>query len=81
MVLPSQPAGGRLASTLAFMPQLRSLLRRRPLVALVLLILLLVVGYAVQALDGDRGAPRPAPSSTAVSSPAPVSSGSGAPAR
>lgn len=45
-------------SRLGVVPSLRSSLRRRPFVALVLLILLLVAGYAIRAVT-DHQQPRP----------------------
>lgn len=57
------------------MPVLKTIWRRRPLLALVVLILLLVVGYAGKAItshDGSSGAPK-ATSSSAVAGSVPLS--------
>ncbi|MCW2523996.1 MAG: guanine-specific ribonuclease [Frankiales bacterium] len=54
------------------MPDPRTLLRRRPLLALIILLLLLGIGYGVRALDGNGGGSggHPAgPSATATASP------------
>jgi hypothetical protein len=57
---------------------LRTSWRRRPLLVLVILLALLVIGYAARALDGDSLAgsrpagPYPAVTSYPVSSPAPA---------
>jgi ribonuclease T1 len=60
------------------MPDPRTLLRRRPLLALIILLVLLGIGYGVRGLKDDGGSDRPQPSATAtahVSQPGATQSG------
>ena len=50
--------------------------RRRPLLVLVILILLLVIGYAVRAFDDGASGAGSRPAGPAVSAPHPAASGS-----